>query len=193
MWQRFTENARRVILLAQEEAGRTHSMHVDTEHLLLGALLVDEEHITQLFHTLGIEAQSVRLEAMRAIAEYPKGEQGVEPRLTSFAKRVLELACDEAGRHRHSAIEVDHLLIGLVREERSMASRILRDKGAELEKLRAIVGKAMGQDIASRGWRRTLVVGSSGTTRRFMGRDYRVRCFGPQESATRFVVTPRQL
>jgi len=171
MWQRFTEDARRVILLAQQEAMRAQSREVDTEHLLLGVLLVDEERIARMLNVIGrevdtehlllgvllvdeeriarmlnvvgIEAQVVRLEAMRAVDRIPKDEETKEPKLSPTSKQVLEFAADEARKMQHGTIEVEHLLLGLLHEERGGASKILQTQGGELEKLRVVVAEQL--------------------------------------------------
>jgi len=139
MWQRFTEDARRVVLLAQEEAANAQSAQVDTEHLLLGCLLANEQRMEELLLKAGINAKAVRTEAAHFVAQHPRGEKDQAQKLTPTAKRVLELATDEARRARSGPIEAEHLLLGLVRDTQGLASQILRAQGAELERYRVLV------------------------------------------------------
>lgn len=152
MWQRFTERARRVILLGQEEAGKMNSGHVGTEHLLLGIVRQDDGVATQILKRTGISLPAVRQEIEAEIganAEFSSSE----PKLTPKAKRVLELAADEARRMRHDYIGSEHLLIALLREKDSLAALVLRRLGLDLEKARELtleyLGPAQSEDEPS--------------------------------------------
>ena len=116
MWQRFTERARRVILLGQEEASKMSSGHVGTEHLLLGLVRENEGVAAQVLQKMGVSLPKVRQEIEAEVQ--PGGDSGsTEPKLTPKAKRVLELAADEARRMRHNYIGTEHLLLALLREK----------------------------------------------------------------------------
>jgi ATP-dependent Clp protease ATP-binding subunit ClpA len=136
MWQRFTERARRVILMGQEEAGKMGSGHVGTEHLLLGLLLETEGVAAQVLQKMDFTADSVR-DTIRQAGE-PEN-RGVEPKLTRGARQVLELAADEARRMRHNSIGTEHLLLALLRERDGLAAEILLDVGLNLEDVRSQV------------------------------------------------------
>src|SRR5688500_8157612 len=128
MWQRFTERARRVILLGQEEAGKMRSSHVGTEHLLL-ALIREEEGVgAQILAKLQISPEQVR-QAIASEIGHPAETARDEPVLTPRAKRVLELAADEAVRMKHNYIGSEHLLLALVREKEGLAGQVLRKMG----------------------------------------------------------------
>jgi len=136
MWQRFTERARRIILLAQEEAGKMHSSNVGTEHLLLGLVRENEGVAAQVLQKMGVSLQKVRQEIE---AEVPAGNADTSsetPRLTPKSKRVLELAAEEARRLRHNYIGTEHLLLALLREKDGMAATVLNKLGLNLEKAR---------------------------------------------------------
>jgi ATP-dependent Clp protease ATP-binding subunit ClpC len=136
MWQRFTERARRVILLGQEEATKMQSGHVGTEHLLLGLVRENEGVAAQVLQKMGIALDKVRSEVESQAR--PEGGPPVagEPKLTPKAKRVLELAADEARRMRHNYIGTEHLLLALLREKEGLAAIVLRKLGLNLEKAR---------------------------------------------------------
>ena len=157
MWQRFTERARRVILLGQEEAGKMNGGHVGTEHLLLGLLREDEGAGAHVLRKMGVEMEAVRARIVahstedEAAAEFKRDWLGrerpaslPEPKLTSKAKRVLELAADEARRLRHNYIGTEHLLLALLREKDGLAARILGELGLELGKARLEVLSYLG-------------------------------------------------
>jgi ATP-dependent Clp protease ATP-binding subunit ClpC len=148
MWQKFTERARRVILLGQEEAGKMGSGHVGTEHLLLGLVSESEGVASQVLQKMGVSLSKVR-EQINDEAETGEGEStGSEPKLTPKAKRVLELAADEARRMRHNYIGTEHLLLALLREKDGLAAKVLRKMGLNLDKVRTQVMEYLGTDTA---------------------------------------------
>lgn len=148
MWQRFTEGARRVILLAQEEAIRAQSSHVDTEHLLLGLCVLDEQQGIHLLERVGFDAQSVRTDVTNAVAQYPQRQIDEEPKLGQRAKHVLELGAAECRQALQNEVGVEHLLLALIREQEGMASQILRNQGAELEKWRPIIQEELSLKVS---------------------------------------------
>ncbi|HEY0075252.1 MAG TPA: Clp protease N-terminal domain-containing protein, partial [Abditibacteriaceae bacterium] len=145
MWQRFTERARRVILLGQEEAGKMNSSHVGTEHLLLGLVRENEGVAAQVLTKMGVSLQRVRQEIEEEI-DHTDEPAGSEPKLTPRAKRVLELAADEARRMRHNYIGTEHLLLALLREKDGVAANVLRKLGLNLEKARNQVMEYLGPE-----------------------------------------------
>jgi len=147
MWQRFTERARKVILLGQEEAGRMGSSHVGTEHILLGLVREHEGVAAQVLERMGVSLNKLRHEIETQVP--PRQESGgAEPKLTPRAKRVLELAADEARRLKHSYIGTEHLLLALVREKDGIAAKVLKKFGLNLEKVREQVIEYLGPDIS---------------------------------------------
>ncbi|PQV64992.1 ATP-dependent Clp protease ATP-binding subunit ClpC [Abditibacterium utsteinense] len=146
MWQRFTERARRVILLGQEEAGKMNSGHVGTEHLLLGLVRENEGVAAQVLQKMGVSLPKVRTEIEQEVSPGGADAGGGEPKLTPKAKRVLELAADEARRMRHNYIGTEHLLLALLREKDGLAATVLRRLGLNLEKARSQVMEYLGPD-----------------------------------------------
>jgi ATP-dependent Clp protease ATP-binding subunit ClpC len=149
MWQRFTERARRVILLGQEEASKMGSGHVGTEHLLLGLVSESEGVASQVLQKMGVSLPRVRQEIAAEVEAAGETTSGTEPKLTPKAKRVLELAADEARRMRHNYIGTEHLLLALLREKDGLAAKVLRKMGLNLEKVRVQVMEYLGTDPSS--------------------------------------------
>ena len=145
MWQRFTERARRVILIGQEEAGKMNSGHVGTEHLLLALVRESDGVAAQILTNMGITIEKVRAQLE---SEMQVGNNPVigEPKLTPKAKRVLELAADEARRMRHNYIGTEHMLLALLREKDGLAAAVLRRLGLNLEQTRTQVLEYLDSD-----------------------------------------------
>ncbi|MCS6860089.1 MAG: ATP-dependent Clp protease ATP-binding subunit [Abditibacteriales bacterium] len=146
MWQRFTERARKVILLGQEEAQRMGSSRVDTEHLLLGLVREHEGVAAQVLDKLNVSINKVRHEIEHEVIPAPTEPPSAEPKLTPRAKRVLELAADEARRMKHNYIGTEHLLLALLREKDGVAARVLRKFGLTLERVRQEVMEYLGPE-----------------------------------------------
>lgn len=134
-FDKFTERARKVLTLAQEEARRFQHSYIGTEHLLLGLVREGEGVAAKVLNNLGVELEKVR-EAVEFIIgrgdRIVQGEVGLTPR----AKKVIELAVDEARRFNHHYIGTEHLLLGLVREGNGVAAGVLESLGIRLERLR---------------------------------------------------------
>ena len=145
MFERFTERARRVIILAQEEAKRLNHSAVGTEHILLGIIREGEGVASKVLESLNISPDRVRAEIETAIG---RGERAPyeEVAFTPRAKKVLELALDEARRLGHNYIGTEHLLLGLIREGEGVAARVLEAMGADLERVRAQVVYLLGEE-----------------------------------------------
>jgi ATP-dependent Clp protease ATP-binding subunit ClpC len=145
MFERFTERARRVIILAQEEAKRLNHSAVGTEHILLGIIREGEGVASKVLESLTISPDRVRAEIEGAIG---RGERAPneEVAFTPRAKKVLELALDEARRLGHNYIGTEHLLLGLIREGEGVAARVLEAMGADLDKVRAQVVYLLGEE-----------------------------------------------
>ncbi len=148
MFERFTERARRVIVWAQDEAKRLNHSAVGTEHLLLGIVREGEGVASKVLESLNISPERIRAEIESAIGRgdrTPYEEVAFTPR----AKRVLELALDEARRLGHNYIGTEHLLLGLIREGEGVAARVLEAMGADLERVRAQVIYLLGEEGSS--------------------------------------------
>ena len=135
MWQRFTERARRVVFFAQEEAGRLGENYVSTEHLLLGLVRENDSVAARILDRIGVSLGRVRSEIERQVAR-GDGRLGQDMQLTPRAKRVIDLAYDEARQLNNNYIGTEHLLLGLIREGEGLAGRILAKLGVDLERTR---------------------------------------------------------
>lgn len=132
-WTRFTEQSRRVVFFAQGEAEALGEWYVSTEHLLLALVREDGNVATRVLHSLGISQSQVRSEVERIVVQ-GNGDSNQESQLTPRAKRVIDLAYDEAKKLDDNHIGTEHLLLGLIREEGGVAGLVLRKLGASLEK-----------------------------------------------------------
>ena len=144
-FDKFTERARRVLSLAQEEAQRFQHNYIGTEHLLLGLVREDEGVAAKVLHDLGVDLQKVRSSVEDIIGRGGRivlGEIGLTPR----AKQVIELAVDEARRMNHHYIGTEHLLLGLIREGEGIAAGVLKSQGVTLEKARWQTIRLLGQE-----------------------------------------------
>jgi ATP-dependent Clp protease ATP-binding subunit ClpC len=135
MFERFTERARQVVVLAQEEARALKHNYIGTEHLLLGLLREEEGVAARVFEKLEISVEEVRAAVVRIVGSGEEVPQGQIP-FTPRAKKVLELALREALSLGHNYIGTEHILLGLIREEEGVATRILLDLDADPEKIR---------------------------------------------------------
>ncbi len=135
MWQRFTERARRVVFFAQEEAGRLGENYVSTEHLLLGLVRENDSVAARILDRMGVSMGRIRSEIERQVTR-GDGRLGQDMQLTPRAKRVIDLAYDEARNLNNNYIGTEHLLLGLIREGEGMAARVLQRLGVDLERTR---------------------------------------------------------
>ncbi len=131
-FEKFSDRARRVLTLAQEEAQRFNHNYIGTEHILLGLVRETEGVVARVLINLGIDLNKVRAAVEFIIGRGEKPVQG-EIGLTPRAKKVIELAVDEARRMNHSYIGTEHLLVGLLREGEGVASGVLESLGVTLE------------------------------------------------------------
>jgi ornithine carbamoyltransferase len=135
MWQRFTERARRVVFFAQEEAGRLGENYVSTEHLLLGILRENDSVASRILTRMEISLGRIRNEIERQVTR-GDGRLQQDMQLTPRAKRVIDLAYDEARQLNNNYIGTEHLLLALIREGDGLAGRVLQKLGVELERTR---------------------------------------------------------
>ena len=135
MWQRFTERARKVVFYAQEEAQKFGEGYVSTEHLLLGLVRESDSVAARVLEKLGVSLNRIRVEVEKQL---PRGDArpSQDMTLTPRAKRVIDLAYDEARNLNNNYIGTEHLLLGLIREGDGLAGRVLAKLGVELEKAR---------------------------------------------------------
>src|SRR6266566_2826299 len=135
MWQRFTERARRLVFFAQEEAGRLGENYVSTEHLLLGMLRENDSVAASILDRLGVSLGRIRSEVERQVTR-GDGRLGQDMQLTPRAKRVIDMAYDEARTLSNNYIGTEHLLLGLIREGEGLAGRILNKLGLAIDSAR---------------------------------------------------------
>jgi hypothetical protein len=140
---RFTSEARAVVVRAQEEARELGHGHVGTEHLLLGVLRAEEGTAAPVLTRLGVKLEPTRAEIVRAIGRGDCFKADKHLPLTPRAKRVLEHSLREALDLQHNYIGTEHILLGLVRERSGLAARVLRDLGADAERVRAETKQAL--------------------------------------------------
>jgi ATP-dependent Clp protease ATP-binding subunit ClpC len=145
-FEKFTERARKVLTLSQEEAQRFNHNYIGTEHILLGLIKEGDGVAVKVLTGLGVELEKIRQAVEASIGRGERtvsGEIGLTPR----AKRVIELAVDEARRLHHNYIGTEHLLLGLLREGEGVAAGVLEGFGITLEKVRAEVVRLLSQNM----------------------------------------------
>src|SRR5690349_9489830 len=154
-FDKFTERARKVLTLAQEEAQRFNHNYIGTEHLLLGLVREGDGVAARVLSNMGVQLPKVRSAVEFIIGRgdtMVMGEIGLTPR----AKKVIELAVDEARRLNHHYIGTEHLLLGLVREGEGIAAGVLQSFGIHLEQVRKATLAMLEQSgKAARGTPRT--------------------------------------
>lgn len=132
MFEKFTPRARQVIILARKEADRFNHDYIGTEHLLLGLVRLGQGVAMEVLREMGIDFETLRIEVEKAVGSGPDTKVGGEVPLTPKAKRVLELAMQEARKLQHSYIGTEHLLLGLIEEGEGVAALVLRNLGVDL-------------------------------------------------------------
>ncbi|MDE0289418.1 MAG: dihydroneopterin aldolase [bacterium] len=138
MFERFTDRARRVVVLAQEEAGLLNHDYIGTEHILLGLIRETEGIGGQALRSLGMRLDSVRSQVVETIGRGHRSRSGYIS-FTRRAKTVLELSLREALQLGHDYIDTEHVLLGLIREGDGVAAQVLEELGADLPEIRRAV------------------------------------------------------
>ncbi len=138
MFERFTDRARRVVVLAQEEARLLNHNYIGTEHILLGLIHEGEGVAARALESMGISLESVRSQVVEIIGQGSQAPSGHIP-FTPRAKKVLELSLREALQLGHNYIGTEHILLGLIREGEGVAAQVLQQLGADLPKVRQTV------------------------------------------------------
>ncbi|OGW76950.1 MAG: hypothetical protein A3J52_03520 [Omnitrophica bacterium RIFCSPHIGHO2_02_FULL_49_9] len=151
MFDRFTERARKVIILAKEEAKRFNHDYIGTEHILLGLIKEGESVAAAVLQNLGLSLDTIRLEVEKLVQFGPSTIVSGDIPFTPKAKKVIELAMDEARRLGHNYIGTEHLLLGLIKEGEGVASHVLMNVGLDLNKVRSEVIKLLGSSAPSQG------------------------------------------
>src|ERR671918_1747044 len=146
----FTDRVRKVLQMAREEAARLHHEYVGTEHILLGLIREGEGVAATVLQNLSVELDEIQQKIEETVKK-GKAAQATGPDLpyTSRAKKVLELAMSEARELNHSYVGTEHLLLGLLREEKGIAAQVLTDAGVNLEQARAETLRLLGSEMPS--------------------------------------------
>ncbi|MBE3576135.1 MAG: ATP-dependent Clp protease ATP-binding subunit [Limnochordales bacterium] len=148
MFGKFTERAQKVVVLSQEEARRLGHNVVGTEHILLGLCAEGEGVAARALQSMGISLDKVRSEVEKVIGR-GEGNPIGQPTFTPRAKRVLELAFDEARNLGHTYIGTEHILLGLIREGEGVAAQVLKNLGADVDRVRRTVIELLGGAAAT--------------------------------------------
>jgi ATP-dependent Clp protease ATP-binding subunit ClpA len=150
MFERFSQRARRVVVLAQEEARMLDHNYIGTEHILLGLIREGEGVAGRALESLGISLEAVRQQVEQIIGRGQQAPSGHIP-FTPRAKKVLELALREAQQLGHNYIGTEHILLGLIREGSGVAAQVLVKLGADLNRVRQQVIRLLhgyqGEDV----------------------------------------------
>src|SRR5438270_10097623 len=155
MFERFTERARQVVVLAQEEARTLKHNYIGTEHILLGLLREEEGLAARVLESLDITVERARAQVVRIVGSGEEVTSGQIP-FTPRAKKVLERALREALSLGHNYIGTEHILLGLIREGEGVAAQVLVKLGADLNRVRQQViqllsGYSQGKEAATAG------------------------------------------
>src|SRR6266581_8365810 len=149
MFERYTEKARRVIFFARYEASQFGSPYIETEHLLLGLLREDKALTNRFLRSPHTSIESIRKQIEGRTTVREKVSTSVDLPLSQECKRVLAYAAEEAERLAHKHIGTEHLLLGLLREEKSFAAEILHERGLRLSTLREELTRLQSEKVPS--------------------------------------------
>ena len=144
MWERFTERAKHVVSAAREEATRLGSEYVRTEHILLGLCKEPDGIAARALENLGVDIEALAIEIEQQVQPGTAVVSGEEIAFTPRAKKVLELAVEEARRFNHSYIGTEHILLGLIKEGEGIAAKVLQDMKVDLGRIQAEVIRLLG-------------------------------------------------
>jgi ATP-dependent Clp protease ATP-binding subunit ClpC len=151
MSNRFSDRVQRVIIIAQEEAKRLNHDYVGTEHLLLGLVALGEGVAAKVLANLGVDLRRVRAEVEKIVGTGENVMLLGEIPFTPRAKKVLELAVDEAQTLGHNYVGTEHLLLGLLREEEGVAARVLENLNIKINDVREEILVLVDEGIESSG------------------------------------------
>jgi ATP-dependent Clp protease ATP-binding subunit ClpC len=149
MFERYTEKARRVIFFARYEASQFCSQAIETEHILLGLLREDKQLMQRFFQSPQQAVESIRKEIREHAGPGDKVPASVDLPLSSSANHALTFAAEESDRLGHRHIGTEHLLLGILREEKSLAARVLYQRGLRLDRVREDVDTFQETEQAS--------------------------------------------
>ena len=145
MWERFTERAKHVVSAAREEAARLGSEYVRTEHLLLGLCRETEGIAARALENLGADIDAIMIEIEQQMPSSSGRVSSDEISFTPRAKKVLELAVEEARRFNHNYIGTEHILLGLLKEGEGIAAKVLQDMKIDAGRTQAEVMRLLGE------------------------------------------------
>ncbi|MHB9155299.1 MAG: Clp protease N-terminal domain-containing protein, partial [Endomicrobiales bacterium] len=151
MSNRFTDRVQRVIIIAQEEAKRLNHDYVGTEHILLGLVALGEGVAAKVLSNIGVDLRRVRTEVEKLVGTGDNVMLLGEIPFTPRAKKVLELAVEEAQNLGHTYVGTEHLLLGLLREEEGIAARVLENLGVRISDVREEVINLLGEGTEAVG------------------------------------------
>ncbi|MFA6216909.1 MAG: ATP-dependent Clp protease ATP-binding subunit [Candidatus Omnitrophota bacterium] len=151
MFNRFTERARKVIILAKEEAKRFNHDYIGTEHILLGLIREGEGVAASVLEKMGVSLENIRLEIEKLVQPGPTTQIIGDLPFTPRSKKALELAAEEAHALGHNYIGTEHILLGLIREEEGVASQVLINLSLDLETVRNKIMEVLGSELPGFG------------------------------------------
>src|SRR5438874_5821995 len=165
----FTERVRKVLAMAREEAARLHHEYVGTEHILLGLIREGEGVAAAVLQNLSVDLDEIQQKIEETVKK-GKAAAATGPDLpyTSRAKKVLELAMGEARDLSHGYVGTEHLLLGLLREEKGIAAQVLSDAGVNLDAAKAETLRLLGTELPQGGGAAT--TGAPGTSQTVPGK-----------------------
>ncbi len=155
MWERFTERARKVVQLANQEAQRFNHEYIGTEHILLGLIGDESSAAMAVLGSFGSDAQQIRTRVEECVQSGYVHDSAKLPQ-TPRAKKVIEYSMDEARRFGHAYVGTEHILLGLLREEKGVASQVLKNAGLNIIDTRLRVTAILSEDRDELGDRRLL-------------------------------------
>ena len=138
MFERFTDQAQRVVVAAQDEARKLNHDFIGTEHILLGLTREEQGAAASALQSLGISLEAVRQQVEQIIGRGQQAPSGHIP-FTPRAKKVLEFSLRESQQLRHEHIGAEHILLGLIREGEGIAAQVLARLGADLNRVRQVI------------------------------------------------------
>src|SRR4051812_23370150 len=148
----FTERVRKVLAMAHAEAARLHHEYVGTEHILLGLIREGEGVAATVLQNLSVELHDIQQKIEETVKKGKAGQTtGPDLPYPSRAKKALELAMSEARELNHSYVGTEHLLLGLLREEKGIAAQVLTDGGVNLDAARAETLRILGTEMPQGG------------------------------------------
>lgn len=148
MFDRFTNRAKQVIILARKEADRFNHNYIGTEHLLLGLIKLGQGVAVDVLRSMGVDFETIRMEVEKNVGTGPENKAVGDVPLTLRAKKVIELAVEEAKNLNHTYIGTEHLLLGLLQEGEGVAARILMNLNVDIEKARAEIRRELESGLA---------------------------------------------